>query len=160
MSFPAHARPPRNPCPGNPNGCVQLNEGVDVYLYIYIYHIYTDIFTSTYIYICYLSIGIACVEDVMQASCWTFTAQPCMASCKAEGFGAVFSGSGALGAMIIGLIGAACLGDTIKHQNVVTYMHIHVYIYGCGSKPVLSRGSPLLLQTFVAGPLLQTLTSV
>ena len=49
-------------------------------------------------------------------------------------------------------------------------MHVYVYvclyvvccvcIYGCGSKPVLSRGPPPpVLQTFVAGPLLQTLVA-
>ena len=34
-----------------------------------------------------------------------------------------------------------------------------MYIYGCGSKPVLSRGTPPLFQTFVASPLLQTLVA-
>ena len=39
------------------------------------------------------------------------------------------------------------------------YVYVYIYIYSCGSKPVLSRGSPPLLQTFVAGPLLQTLVA-
>ena len=39
------------------------------------------------------------------------------------------------------------------------YMCIYIYIFGCGSKPWLSRGTPRLLQTFVAGPLLQTLVA-
>ena len=50
---------------------------------------------------------------------------------------------------------------TYIHTYMHTYMHtyIHAYIHGCGSKLWLSRGAPPLLQTFVAGPLLQTLVA-
>ena len=58
-------------------------------------------------------------------------------------------------------------GQTDTHKcTYTTYIYIHiilymctVYIYDCGSKPASSRGSPPLLQTFVAGPLLQTLVA-
>ena len=43
--------------------------------------------------------------------------------------------------------------------DLAIYIYIYICIYGCGSKPVLSRAPPALLQTFVAGPLLQTLVA-
>ena len=49
--------------------------------------------------------------------------------------------------------------DTYIRTYIHTYIHI-ISIHGCGSKPVLSRGTPPpLLPTFVAGPLLQTLVA-
>ena len=54
-------------------------------------------------------------------------------------------------------------------ECMYTYIRVHIYIYicicrcvhvyGCGSKLWFSRGSPPLLQTFVGGPLLQTLVA-
>ena len=62
------------------------------------------------------------------------------------------------------------LGLQIAQNRPSSYIYIYIYvciyryvwyenIYGCGSKPVSSRGSPPLLQAFVAGALLQTLVA-
>ena len=51
------------------------------------------------------------------------------------------------------------MGPGFTRTYVYMHMYVYIYIHGCGSQPVLSRGSPPLLQTFVAGPLLQTLVA-